>query len=276
MAKKQPNQPNLSLQDLINQRQQPSRIDYLNMPIPPKQDIGVDLIDPNPFQPRRVFDETKLNELATSIQQYGVFTPLIVRPFQGRFQLVSGERRLRAAKLTSLKVVPVLLGDYSDERMREIALLENIQRQDLNRLEEAQAYYEIMKINQWTQQQLADHMGKSRPHVANLLRLLHLPSKVQELLLNQTLTMGQVRPLIGLSEEVIPPLIEQILKNHLSAREVEALLRSQTTPSHFKFHNKVSVQVTPTHVMIPYESEQELKRILKKLNKQQFNTRQVK
>ena len=183
-------------------------------------------IRPNPYQPRRYFDPQKLEELALSISQHGIFTPVLLKPssMQG-YEIVAGERRVRAAKIAGLAEVPAILVDFSDEAMIEIALLENIQREDLNAIEEAQAYQAMMKQLSLTQEALAKRIGKSRAHIANTMRLLQLPEQLQEMVLTGDLSMGHVRPLITLNTEDALRIGLRAKEEHLSVREVENLVR---------------------------------------------------
>lgn len=183
-------------------------------------------IRPNPHQPRRYFDEEKLQELATSIAQHGVFTPVILKrsTIQG-YEIVAGERRVRASKIAGLKEVPAILVDFSDQEMMEIALLENIQREDLNAIEEAQAYRTMMDQLGLTQQALADRIGKSRTHIANMMRLLNLPQALQTMVLNGELSMGHVRPLVTLNPKDALAIGKRARDEKLSSREVENLVK---------------------------------------------------
>ena len=142
--------------------------------------IPVDEIRPNPYQPRKVFNDEALKELSSSIKQHGVFTPILVKKSIQGYDLIAGERRLRASKLAGLKDIPAIIVDFDDQEMMEIALLENIQREDLNVIEEAKAYEKLIQRLGYTQEQLAHRVGKSREHITNLLRLLKLPEDVQE------------------------------------------------------------------------------------------------
>lgn len=183
-------------------------------------------IIPNPYQPRQVFDEEKLNELATSIKQYGVVEPLIVREKGKKFELVAGERRLRAAKLVGLKTVPIVIREYDDVKLMEIALIENIQRHDLNIIEEAQGLRRLMSECNLTQEQVAEKIGRSRSAVTNILRLLNMPKEIQDYVSQGTLSMGQVKMLSGLaSEEQQCAVARKIIENDWSSRIVEDVVR---------------------------------------------------
>lgn len=185
--------------------------------------IPVSAIAPHPGQPRRHFDEAALDELAASIAERGIIQPIIVRPHGHDYQIVAGERRWRAAQRARLHEVPVVVRDYSDTETLEIALLENIQRQDLNAIEEAQAYQRLIDEFGHTQDVLAKAVHKSRSHVANLLRLLDLPAPVQARVVEGSLSMGHARAIIGAADPV--GLADQVVAQGLSVRQVERLAR---------------------------------------------------
>ena len=189
-------------------------------------EIAIEEIRPNPYQPRKEFDQTALNELADSIRTHGIFTPLLVRKSVSGYDLIIGERRLRAAKIAGLKVVPAISVEFTEEQMMEIAILENVQREDLNAIEEAAAYDSLVKKLGYTQEKLAERVGKSREYCANIMRLLKLPSEVQKLVVDKKLAMGHVRPLLGLKDEMeMLDAAEKIMKEKMSVREVEAYVR---------------------------------------------------
>lgn len=189
-------------------------------------EIAIEEIRPNPYQPRKEFDQTALNELADSIRTHGIFTPLLVRKSVSGYDLITGERRLRAAKIAGLKVVPAISVEFTEEQMMEIAILENVQREDLNAIEEAAAYDSLVKKLGYTQEKLAERVGKSREYCANIMRLLKLPSEVQKLVVDKKLAMGHVRPLLGLKDEMeMLDAAEKIVKEKMSVREVEAYVR---------------------------------------------------
>ena len=190
------------------------------------QNIPIEWINVGPWQPRRRFDKAGLDELASSIRQKGIVQPILLRPNPdkpSRYQLVAGERRWRAAQLVKIHQVPAIIRDLTDAECYEIALIENIQRSDLSVIEESQGYQKLLETNRYTQEQLSDIIGKSRSHIANLLRLLLLPLAVQNLLLDRKITMGQVRPLIG--HDQAEALAKMIMVKGLSARQVEALAK---------------------------------------------------
>ena len=191
------------------------------------QQIPVEWINVGPWQPRRQFDREQLAELAASIRQKGIVQPILLRPTPdqpGRFQLVAGERRWRAAQMAQLHEIPAVVRNLSDAECYEIALIENIQRQDLSVIDEAQGYANLLEINRYTQDQLSKIIGKSRSHIANLLRLLGLPVSVQALLRDGELTMGQARPLVGHPQAEF--LAKKIISKGLSARQAEALIKT--------------------------------------------------
>lgn len=187
--------------------------------------VTLDQIRPNPYQPRRLFDEEKLNELALSIKQHGIFTPLILKESVQGYEIVAGERRFRAAKIAELNEVPAIIVEFNDDQMMEVALLENIQRENLNAIEEAQAYRMMMDKLSLTQEQLATRLGKSRTHIANTLRLLQLPSTLQTYVLDGSLSMGHVRPLITLEPKKAEEIANRAITDHLSVRDVENIVR---------------------------------------------------
>lgn len=183
--------------------------------------IPISAIAPHPEQPRRHFDEAALDELAASVAQRGIIQPIIVRPHGQDFQIVAGERRWRAAQRARLHEVPVVVRDYSDSETLQIALLENIQRQDLNAIEEARAYQRLLDEFGHTQEELARAVHKSRSHVTNLLRLLDLPPEVQAQVVEGKLAMGHARALVGAADPI--SLAEQVLTQGLSVRQTEKL-----------------------------------------------------
>lgn len=184
-------------------------------------------IEPNHDQPRKDFDEKSLSELAESIEQHGVLQPLVVRPLaNGSYQLVAGERRWRAARIAGLTEVPVVIKELTDEEVIEIAMIENLQREDLNPLEEALGYRYMMDELNITQEQAAEKIGKSRPAVANALRLLKLPNEIQDMVKNNLISPGHARALLGFdSEDMIVQTAKMIIKEDLSVREVENLVK---------------------------------------------------
>jgi ParB family chromosome partitioning protein len=188
------------------------------------EDILLTDIKPNPFQPRRIFDEEKINELAQSIKEHGVFQPIILKKVKQGYIIVSGERRFRAATKVGLKTIPSIIRAYEESKVAEIALAENLQRENLTPIEEAEAYRVVMNNLHLTQAELAQKIGKSRSHVTNTLGLLSLPDEVQKLLLTSQISMGHARALSKLeNEKKIIKLAHLIIEKQLSVRQIEEL-----------------------------------------------------
>lgn len=195
-------------------------------------DISIDEISPNPWQPRRDFDEESLNALASSIRENGLIQPVVVRKKKdGTYELAAGERRWRAAKIAGLTVIPAISKEYDDRSMAEMALVENLQRKDLNPVDEGMAYRKLMDEYGLTQEGISQKVGKSRPYVANMVRLLDLPEEVKDFLSKGQLTAGQARPLLGLESDAEKvQLARRIVKEGLSARKVEDIIREGKEP----------------------------------------------
>ncbi len=196
------------------------------------QEIPVNQIDANPNQPRKAFNEETLKKLEQSIKKYGIVQPVIVRKKDnGNYELIAGERRLRAAKNAQLEKIPVVIKEYNNRESAEIALIENLQREDLNPIEEGKAYESIIKKYDLTQEEMSQIAGKSRSYITNTLRLLTFPDAIQKLLQSKKLTTGQARPLLALktvAEQL--KLAKKIVEEGLSARQVEKILGEKTTP----------------------------------------------
>ena len=190
-----------------------------------QEKVSIDLIRPNPYQPRKHFDQDKLNELAQSIKEHGILQPILLKKSIHGYDIVAGERRFRGANIAGLTEVPAIIVDFTDDQMMEIALLENIQREDLNAIEEAQAYKAMMDKMNLTQEELAGRIGKSRTHVTNTLRLLNINEKLQQYILEGVLSMGHVRPLVGLDDETSLKIANRAIKEKLSVRQVEDIVR---------------------------------------------------
>ncbi len=190
-------------------------------------DLPLTDIRPNPYQPRKNFDDKSLQELADSIKENGVFQPIIVRKSVNGYEIIAGERRFRASKLAKKKTIPAIIRKFDESQMMEVAVLENLQREDLTPLEEAQAYEMLQKNLGLTQEEVSKRMGKSRPYIANYLRLLTLPSKTKRLLQHGKLSMGQARTLLGLKDkDKIDEVAKKVVKEGLPVRKVEALVSS--------------------------------------------------
>ena len=246
--------------------------------------INIDQIRPNPYQPRKVFDDTALQELSQSIKQHGVFTPILVKKSIQGYDLIAGERRLRASKLAGMSDIPAIIVDLNDQEMMEIALLENIQRENLNGIEEAKAFEQLIQRLNYTQEQLANRVGKSREHITNTLRLLKLPEDVQEYVVQKKLSMGHVRALIGLKDEnMIRKIAKQAIDQGLSVRKIEQLVKDlqhkkepekqveenifiKEAKNKLEEYFQTSVKVSEHSISIHYENEEDMNRILELLN----------
>ena len=199
------------------------------------QKIPIELINPGPWQPRRRFDELSLQELAESLKKQGLIQPILIRTTPGevnKYQLIAGERRWRAAQIAKLYEIPAIIREFSEQEAAEIAIIENIQRRDLSSIEEAIAYQQLIQTYGYTQQELSTVIGKSRPHITNLMRLLTLPDWIQVEIDNGHVSVGQIRPIIGHAD--IDNLAKLIIRQGLTAREVENLLKGK---------NKLSVKL---------------------------------
>jgi ParB family chromosome partitioning protein len=245
--------------------------------------IDITAIRPNPFQPRADFDERELQSLADSLKKQGLLQPIVVRPVPGGFyQLVAGERRWRASKLAGLTKIPALIREVDDKKMLELALVENLQRRDLNPMEKARAFRQLMQLNAWTQEQLADSVGLGRPTVANFVRLLELPLELQEAVSRGTISMGHARALLSVNSKPTQlKLVRRIVEEDLSVRALEReLTRPSSKPAprsaarepylaelEQKLMDKVGVRVEimPEAIVIPYGSNAQLTAILRRL-----------
>jgi ParB family chromosome partitioning protein len=195
-------------------------------------EIDIDRLAPNPRQPRTSIDERTLEELAQSIRSNGVIQPILVRPSGDRYEIVAGERRWRAAQRAGLLKVPVTIREIDDASLLQVALIENIQREDLNPIEEAQAYRRLADELKLSQESIAGAVGKDRATVANYVRLLRLPAEVRNDLASNALSMGHARALLGLADEAAQRrLAREVVSRQLSVRETEALVRRETTPA---------------------------------------------
>ncbi|MBT2696828.1 ParB/RepB/Spo0J family partition protein [Bacillus sp. ISL-40] len=190
------------------------------------QEIKLKELRPNPYQPRKTFQQEAIDELKDSILEHGILQPIVVRKSLRGYEIVVGERRFRAAREAKLETVPAVVRDLSEQQMMELAVLENLQREDLNPIEEGLAYQTLMEKLKLTQEEVAKRLGKSRPHVANHVRLLSLPPNIQELISTAKISMGHGRALLGLREKAkVPALVEKIIKEALSVRQLEKLIQ---------------------------------------------------
>jgi ParB family transcriptional regulator, chromosome partitioning protein len=189
----------------------------------PQRELPVGSLSPNRFQPRSHFDATALTELAESLRQHGMVQPIVARRVGDRYEIIAGERRWRAAKQAGLPMVPVVLKEVSDDRLLEFALVENIQRQELNPIEEAKAYWQLGEHLRLTQEQVADRVGKSRPQVANTLRLLRLPVEVQGMVAEGKVSTGHAKVILGVAEgRTQAQLAQEVVASQMSVRTLEA------------------------------------------------------
>lgn len=247
------------------------------------KELKINEIEPNINQPRKHFDNDKLQQLAESIKQHGVVQPIIVKKEDDTYRIIAGERRWRASRLAGLTSVPVIIREVSSKQLMEIALIENLQREDLNPLEEAQAYDRLMKEYQLTQEEIANTVGKSRPAIANSLRLLGLPDEILAMLVSEELSSGHARALLSLEDKELQfKAAKEILEKNLSVRETEKLVKKLMTRSKPKavkkneefqnieeklkdiFGTKVKLVNNNKRgkIMIEYYSNDELERIL--------------
>ena len=248
-----------------------------------KSTVPVDAVRPNPFQPRQEFDEADLRSLADSLKRQGFLQPIVVRPSAaGGFELVAGERRWRASKLAGFQRIPAVIRPIDDKRMLELALIENIQRRDLNPMEKARAFRQLQQLNSWTQDQLSESVGMSRPAVANFMRLLDLPPEIQEAVSRGTVSMGHARALLAVAHRARQmQLLKMILEEDLSVRALEKMVAvvepaskkpaarrdAHVAELEQKLMDKLGfrAEIQPKAIVIPYGSNQELTTILRRL-----------
>lgn len=248
-------------------------------------ELNLSDLRPNPYQPRKVFDEEALNELASSIREHGVFQPIIVKKSIKGYDIIAGERRYRASKMAGLDKIPAIIRDFTDEQMMEIALLENLQREDLSVIEEAIAYKSMIEHLNLTQDELSKRVGKSRSHITNILGLLRLPGEVQQMVSDGRITMGHARALSKLeSNEEIIKLANKIVDENLVVRDIENITGTEDVAKKVKVVRKTStnqykyvedilrdkfdtkVKVGKTKIEISFNSSAELNRILEILD----------
>lgn len=244
-------------------------------------ELDINELRPNPYQPRKVFDEEKLKELAESIKVHGVIQPIIVKKSTVRgYEIIAGERRVKASKIAGLTKVPAIIKDFNDQLMMEISLLENLQREDLNPIEEALAYQNLLNHLNLTQEELAKRLGKSRPHITNMIGILRLPEKVRLMLEEGKLSYSQARTISKLSsEEEMIELAEKTLTDSLNTREIEKKTQEIKNPEKKKINaeykaleEKLSdyfgtkVKIGKKKIEINYNNTPDLNRILEILN----------
>lgn len=248
-------------------------------------EINISDIRSNPYQPRKVFDQQALEELAESIKEHGVVQPVIVKKSIKGYELIAGERRTKASKLAGKNTIPAIIRDFNDQEMMEIALIENIQRENLNPIEEAIAYNNFIKETNMTQDQVAAKFGKSRSYITNILGLLKLPNDVQELVSNGDLSMSHARTLSKIDDvEKVKDLAHKIINENLNVRDLEQISSDNSLPKRVKVNrsNKnikyniyentmrdvigTKVKITNKKIEIPFDSDKDLERILEILN----------
>ncbi|MDL2289552.1 ParB/RepB/Spo0J family partition protein [Clostridia bacterium OttesenSCG-928-F22] len=247
------------------------------------QEMELSLIDPNRAQARKTFEEESIRELAASIQEHGVIQPLIVTPRDGRYQIVAGERRYRAARMVGLSSVPVVIKELGEREAMEVSLIENLQREDLNAAEEAQGIQQLMEEFQLTQEDTAKRIGKSRPYIANSIRLLSLSSEVLEKVRTGEISAGHARCLVPLPKERQLELMQLVIEKELSVRQLEDLLKPAEKKRSKKemepelsvvedmlrelLGTKVKISGSPRRgkIMIEYFSMQELEDIIEQI-----------
>ena len=247
-------------------------------------ELNLSDLRPNPYQPRKVFDDEALNELASSIKEHGVFQPIIVKKSIKGYDIIAGERRFRASKIAGLEKIPAIVRDFSDSQMMEIALLENLQRENLNAIEEANAYKSMIEKLNLTQDDLSKKVGKSRSHITNIIGLLRLPKVVQDMISDNRITMGHARALSKLNDdEEIISLANKIVDDNLVVRDIENITssndvakkvkvnRNSSTKYKYvedilrdKFDTKISIK--SKKIEISYDGDADLNRILEILD----------
>lgn len=249
------------------------------------QIVEIDLSElrANPYQPRKNFDEEALNELASSIKEHGVFQPIIVKKSIKGYEIIAGERRFRASKLAGMQTIPAIVKDFSDEEMMQIALLENLQRENLTSIEEAKAYKSIIESMNITQDELAKKVGKSRSHVTNILGLLKLPASVQDMVLYNKLSMGHARVLSKLNDpKIIEDLAQRVITEDLSVRKLESIVydneekevkNKKSSNNEYKYMENflkeklgTNVKINNNKISIKFSNVQDLNRILEIMN----------
>ncbi|BDH36010.1 ParB/RepB/Spo0J family partition protein [Staphylococcus aureus] len=255
--------------------------------------IDISDIKPNPYQPRKTFDENHLNDLADSIKQYGILQPIVLRKTVQGYYIVVGERRFRASKIAGLKYVSAIIKDLTDEDMMELAVIENLQREDLNAIEEAESYQRLMTDLKITQQEVAKRLSKSRPYIANMLRLLHLPKKIADMVKDGRLTSAHGRTLLAIKDEQqMLRLAKRVVKEKWSVRYLEnhfnelknvssksetdkvditkpKFIKQQERQLREQYGAKVDISIKKSvgKISFEFESQDDFVRIIKQLNR---------
>ncbi len=232
-------------------------------PVARETEIELAKIEPNRSQPRKIFNEDALVELADSIKQYGVIQPLILQKRDKYYEIVAGERRWRAAKLAGLKKVPAIIKEYSPQEVMEIALIENIQREDLNPIEEAQAFQRLISEFSLKQDELAQKVGKSRVAITNSMRLLKLDSKVQQMLIDDMISSGHARAILGIEDkDEQVNVATKVFDEKLSVRETEKLVKQLTDGQRSHKRKQINVELSEQEMVILKNVEEKMKKIL--------------
>lgn len=250
-------------------------------------DINIDELRSNPYQPRKIFDEEALEELSESIKQHGVFQPIIVKKSIHGYEIIAGERRVKASKMAGLSTVPAIIRDFNDTEMMEIALLENLQREDLNPIEEATAYIKIMEAKNLTHEELAKVLGKSQSYVTNMIGLVRLPEEVKQMVIDEKLSMTHARILSKMSDyNTIMLLAKRIVEQNLSVRDLEEIAKGDGIDKIVKVKRTVKekdqkykyaeellcekldskVRVFKNKIEIKFNNDDDLNRILDNIN----------
>lgn len=255
--------------------------------------IDISDIKPNPYQPRKTFDENHLNDLADSIKQYGILQPIVLRKTVQGYYIVVGERRFRASKIAGLKYVSAIIKDLTDEDMMELAVIENLQREDLNAIEEAESYQRLMTDLKITQQEVAKRLSKSRPYIANMLRLLHLPKKIADMVKDGRLTSAHGRTLLAIKDEQqMLRLAKRVVKEKWSVRYLEnhvnelknvssksetdkvditkpKLIKQQERQLREQYGTKVDISIKKSvgKISFEFDSQEDFLRIIEQLNR---------
>ncbi len=280
----------MGLEELFNNEQLDlDKFEEKIVSVTPKEEVielKLSELRPNPYQPRKVFDAEKLQELANSIKEHGVFQPIIVKKSIKGYEIIAGERRYKASQLAGKETIPAIVRDFTDENMMEIALLENLQRENLNSIEEATAYQKLLTSLKVTQEELANKLGKSRSHITNMLGLLELPEEVKNLIAEEKITMSHARVLSKMKDkDEIINLANKIVDENLNVRAIEQASQNPTVEKKHKLKTKVKkeseykyieesiseklgtkVKINNKKILISFTNNNDLNRILEILD----------
>lgn len=280
----------MGLEELFNNEQLDlDKFEEKIVSVTPKEEVielKISELRPNPYQPRKVFDAEKLQELANSIKEHGVFQPIIVKKSIKGYEIIAGERRYKASQLAGKETIPAIVRDFTDENMMEIALLENLQRENLNSIEEATAYQKLLASLKVTQEELANKLGKSRSHITNMLGLLELPEEVKNLIAEEKITMSHARVLSKMKDkDEIINLANKIVDENLNVRAIEQASQNPTVEKKHKLKTKVKkeseykyieesiseklgtkVKINNKKILISFTNNNDLNRILEILD----------